>query len=168
MTDTLRSICEQSTHLNNPQLDFIPDNLPRHKEIILRNLKELIAAASAELEKTVVILAGSTLEAILYSFIQSQESYIAGRRGEFTFNPEHSLQNYVSIFNRWFRGQFPAAQLPDFIVDYRDLVHLNRELNSPPHICAEASRSMLNILNAFLGQLGGVVPHSKTGHATAV
>ncbi len=154
MTDTLRSICEQCTHLNNPQLDFIPDNLPRHKEIILRNLKELVSAASAELEKSVIILAGSTLEAILYSLIQSQETHIASRRGKFTFNPEQGLQDYVSIFNRWLRGQFPAAQLPDFIVDYRNLVHINRELNSPLHICAEASRSMLTILNAFLGELG--------------
>ena len=35
MIDTLRSICEQCTHLNNPRLDFVPSRLTRHKEIIL-------------------------------------------------------------------------------------------------------------------------------------
>jgi hypothetical protein len=67
MPDTLRSICEQCTNLNNPQLDFVSDE--RHREIISQDLRELIAAASAEPErhKSVVILAGGLLEAILYS-----------------------------------------------------------------------------------------------------
>lgn len=88
MTDTLKSICEQCTYLNSPQLDFIPSELTRHKEIILRDLTELVSAASAGFEKATTILAGSILEAILYTFLKGQENYIAGRRGTFTFNPE--------------------------------------------------------------------------------
>jgi predicted component of type VI protein secretion system len=49
MTDTLKSICGQCPHLNNPQLDFIPEDLRRLKEIILRDLKELVSTASSEL-----------------------------------------------------------------------------------------------------------------------
>src|SRR2546428_10952529 len=105
MTDTLKSICEQCTHLNNPQLDFIPGHLARKKEINRRDLVALVSAAGAGLEKTVAALAGSILEAVLYTIIQGQEAYIAKRRGDFSFNPEHSLQNYMSIFNRWFRDQ---------------------------------------------------------------
>jgi hypothetical protein len=156
MTDTLKSICEQSTHLNDPRLDFIPVELSRHREIILRDLKELVSAAynEAELEKTVTILAGTLLEAVLCGFIQSQQDYIAARRpGGFTFNPEHSLENYVNIFNKWYKNILPNAFLPPWVVEYRDLVHINRELNSPSDVCAYASRDMLRILNTLLGEL---------------
>ncbi|PYU93987.1 MAG: hypothetical protein DMG25_07910 [Acidobacteria bacterium] len=153
MTDTLRSICEQCIRLNNPQLDFIPEHLARQKEIIRRDLVELVSAAAAGLEKAVTVLTGSILEAVLYTFIQGQEAYIAKRRGDFTFNPEHSLQNYMEIFNRWFRDQLPDAELPHFVITYRDLIHINRELSSPPDICAQASRSMLRILNNLLGEV---------------
>ncbi len=153
MTDTLKSICEQCTHLNKPQLDFIPAGFTRHREAILRDLTELVSAASEEHEKTVVILGGSILEAILYSFLQGQEAYIAKRRGTFTFNPNQNLENYISIFNRWFRDALPNVTLPDFVADYRDLVHINRELNSPPEICTRASRDLLRILDALLHEL---------------
>ncbi len=153
MTDTLKSICEQCTHLNDPQLDFIPAEFPRQRETILRDLKELVSAASIELEKTVVILAGSILEAVLYSFIQSQETYIAGRRGAFTFKPEHGLANFINIFNGNFRDVLPGVALPDIVVDYRNLVHFNREINSAPKICVRGSREMLKILDTLLGEL---------------
>jgi len=68
MTDTLRSICEQCIRLNNPQLDFIPEHLARQKEIIRRNLVELVSAAAAGLEKAVTVLTGSILEAVLLHF----------------------------------------------------------------------------------------------------
>jgi hypothetical protein len=154
MTDTLRSICEQCTHLNNPRLDFISANLARHKEIILRHLGELAVVASSECEKAVVTLAGSALEAILYSFLQGQEQRISERRGEaFTLYPEKGLQYYLDTFNRWFRKDFPKLQLPDAIVDCRDLVHFNRELNSPPGECTKAARMLLKTLDALLGEL---------------
>ena len=101
MTDTLKSICEQCTHLSNPQLDFTPPDSPRRREILARDLQELIAAAATEREKSVVLLAGSVLEGILHSLIQSHQDYIAERRGTFNFNPTGDLQTYVNIFNRW-------------------------------------------------------------------
>lgn len=153
MIDTLRSICEQSTHLNNPRLDFIPAKLTRHKEIILRDLRELVSVASNEYEKACVMLAGSVLEAILFSFLQGQETQIAERRGGFTFDPDQSLQNYLDIFNRWFRSDFPNLQLPDMLVDYRDLVHFNRELSAPPGECRKAAQTLLRTLDALIGQL---------------
>ncbi len=126
MTDTLRSICEQSTHLNNPRLDFLPANLARHKEIIVRDLRELVSVASSEHEKACATLAGSILEAILFSFLLWQEAQIAARRGSpFTLDPEENLQGCLNIFNRWFRSEFPNLDLPDRLVGYRDLVHLN-------------------------------------------
>jgi hypothetical protein len=161
MTDTLRSICEQCTHLNNPRLDFIPTNLVRHKEIILRDLRELVSVASNEHEKACVMLAGSVLEAILFSFLQGQETQIAERRGGFTFDPDRSLQNYLDIFNRWFQSDFPNLQLPDMLVDYRDLVHFNRELSAPPGECGKAAQTLLRTLNALIGELaayGRVAP----------
>ncbi len=94
-------------------------------------------------------LAGGLFEA---SF-QGQEAYIGKRRGGFTFNPEHSLQNYINIFNRWFLDELPSAQISDSIADYRDLIHIHRELNSPHDICAQASRSMLKALDSRLGEL---------------
>jgi hypothetical protein len=153
MTDTLKSICDQCTHLKNPQLDFIPSDFARHREILTRDLRELTSAAAAENEKTVVILAGGILEGILYSFIQGQTAYIRERRGAFEFNPDHSLQNYVNIFNRWLNHLTPSVLLPDSVVYYRDLVHINQEINSQPDVCAGASREMLRILDALLGAL---------------
>jgi hypothetical protein len=153
MTDTLRSICEQCTHLSNPQLDFIPDELSRQKGIIVRDLKELVSAASGEHEKTVTILAGSILESVLFSFIAGQARYIADRRGEFTFDPMLGLEEYKNIFNRWFGDRLPSFRVPDFIIAYRNLVHINRELNSAPDICSKASRSLLLTLNSLLGEL---------------
>ena len=153
MTDTLKSICEQCINLNNPQLDFIPAELTRHRETILRDLKELVSAASIELEKTVVILSGSILEAVLYTFIQGQEAYIKNLDGAFTFDPRATLQRFMNIFNRYFRRVLPSVVLRDIVADYRDLIHVNRELNSHPGICARGSREMLRILNALLGEL---------------
>ena len=153
MTDTLRSICEQCTHLNNPRLDFIPANLARHKEIILRDLRELVSVASSEHEKACAILAGSILEAILFSFLQGQEAQIAARRGRFKFDPEQDLQNYLDIFNKWFRSDFPNLQLPDILVDCRNLVHFNRELSAPPGECRKAAQTLLRTLDALLGEL---------------
>lgn len=153
MIDTLRSICEQSTHLNNPQLDFIPHTLARHREIILRDLRELVSVASGEHQKACVMLAGSLFEAILYSFLQGQEAQIAALRGRFTFDPEQGLRNYLSIFNKWFGKEFPNLQLPDLIADYRDLVHFNQEVNLPPGECGKAARTLLRTLDALLGEL---------------
>ncbi|MGB7621954.1 MAG: hypothetical protein WBN92_06350 [Terriglobia bacterium] len=153
MTDTLKFICEQCIHLHNPQLEFIPAQFPRYREIILRDLRELVSAASTELEKTVVILAGSILEAILYGFIQGQEEFIAGRRGTFTLNPKHGLQGFVNIFNRYFGNVYPGVQLPDIVVNYRDLIHFNNEINNVPDICVRGSREMLRILNNLIGEL---------------
>ena len=153
MPDTLKSICDQCRHLNNPQLDFIPEELARNRQVILRDLGELVAAASGEREKTVVLLGGSILEAVLFTFIQGQAEYIAERRGAFQFNPELSLQNYVDQFNRWFSDVLPNAVIPDFVVRYRDLVHINRELASPSGVCTGASRELLRMLDAVLGEM---------------
>jgi hypothetical protein len=153
MTDTLKSICEQCPHLNNPQLDFIPAKFPRHRETILRDLKELVAAASGELEKTVVILAGSILEGVLYSFIQSQENYIAELRGAFTFKPTDRLEGFINTFNGNLGKILPKVALPDSVVEYRNVVHFNREINGAHDICVRGSREMLRILDALLGEL---------------
>jgi|SRR5579859_3734247 len=162
MPDTLKSICDQCTQLNNPQLDFLPIDFVREREIIRRDLLELIAATRNECCKTVVVLSGCVLETLLYSFVRSQESYIARRRGVFQFNPEHSLQNYVNIFNRWFRDVLPNAVISDAILQYRDLVHVNRELSSVPEICEVAAREMLRTLDAFLGELCTLPAVAKT------
>jgi hypothetical protein len=154
MTDTLKSICEQCTNLHDPQLEFIPEESRRQKDIILRDLKELLSAAALEQEKTVVVLAGGLFEAILYSFIQAQRNYIAARRGSFTFDPDQSLDNYVSIFNRWFSDTF---SIPDSIVGYRDIVHLNRELQHPSDVCPRAAREMLRLLDSLIVKLAGPV-----------
>lgn len=153
MTDTLKFICGQCTHLNSQQLDFIPLQFERHREIVARDLRELVSAAASESEKSVVVLAGGVLEAILYTLIAGQVEYIAERRGTFEFNPDHSLQNYINIFNRWLSGLLPTAALSDSVVEYRDLVHFNRELNSPPGFCAMAAREMLLTVDALLGAL---------------
>jgi hypothetical protein len=153
MTDTLKSICEQCARLNNPQLEFIPTESQRQKEIILRDLKELVSAALGEQEKSVVVLAGGLFEAVLYSFIQAQSSYIAARRGSFAFDPEQSLDNFVSIFNRWFSDVFT---IPDIVVSYRDVVHINRELQHAVDVCPRASREMLRILDTLLGKLAEI------------
>src|SRR3972149_520109 len=131
MTDTLRSICEQCPNLSNPRLDFIPVAFARNRDIILRDLQELVSAATAERDRTVTLLSGTILEAILFTLIQSQESYISERRGApFSINPQHSLKNFVEIFNRYFRDLMPSGALPEFVVGYRDLVHINNELNA--------------------------------------
>ena len=162
MTDTLRSICEQCTHLNNPRLDFLPAKLTRHKEIILRDLRELVSVASSEHEKTCVILAGSILEAILFSFLLWQVPQITVRRGRlFTFDPEQNLKNYLDIFNKYFRVDFPNLQLSDALVDFRNLVHFNRELSVPSDECGKAARALLRTLDTLLGELaayGRVAP----------
>lgn len=153
MTDTLKSICEQSTHLNNPRLDFIPATSARHKEIIIRDLRELVAVASDGHEKACVILAGRILEAILFSFIQGQATQIAARRGRFIFDPDQGLENYLDIFNRWFGIDFPNLELPDILVDYRNLVHFNRELSLPADECRKAALMLLRTLNSLIGEL---------------
>src|SRR5260370_33029899 len=108
------------------------------------------SGASHERGKAVIVLAGSLFESVLYCFIQAQTSYIAARRGSFTFNPDHSLDNYVSIFNRWFSHLLP---IPDIVVRYRDLVHINRELQQPPDVCLTGAQDMLRLLNTLLGKL---------------
>lgn len=155
MTSTLKSIYDQCTHLKNPRLDFLPSEFKVHRGIILRDIRELMAAASAENEKTVVVLAGGLIESVLYCFIQTQQEYISTRRGtQFQFDPEHTLENYVSIFNRYFRDVVSEVVLPDVVVQYRNLVHINREISSPSGICATAAREMLRILDVLLGGLG--------------
>lgn len=152
MTDTLKSICEQCTHLSNPQLDFTPPDSPRQREILARDLQELIAAAATEREKSVVLLAGSVLEGILHSLIQSHQDYIAERRGTFNFDPTGDLQTYVNIFNRWL-SDLTSVDLPDSIVAHRNLVHMNRELSSTPGICGTAALEMLRTLDSLLAAL---------------
>jgi hypothetical protein len=156
MTDTLKSICEQCSQLRAPQLDFVPAEAVRHGEIIRRDLNELVIAASTELQRSVVLLAGSLLEAVLFSFLSGQESYIAAIRGAaFVFDPDMSLQNYKEIFNRFFGRAIPGSELPDLIVEYRDTVHINRELALPEDICNRASRDLLRILDKLLADLAG-------------
>jgi hypothetical protein len=156
MTDTLKSICEQCSQLNAPKLDFVPPGLTRHNKIIRRDLGELVIAANNELDRSVVLLAGSLLESVLFSFLSGQETYMSAIRGApFTFNPEMSLQNYKEISNRYFGRAIPGSQLPDFIVDYRDSIHINRELQQPEDMLGRASREVLRILDKLLTDLAG-------------
>ena len=156
MTDTLKSICEQCSQLNAPKLDFIPPGLTRQNKIIRRDLWELVVAANNELDRSVVLLAGSLLESVLFSFLSGQETYMSAIRGTpFIFDPEMSLRNYKEIFNRYFGRPIPGSQLPDFIVDYRDAIHINRELQQPEEMLGRASREMLRILDKLLADLTG-------------
>lgn len=153
MTDTLKSICEQCTHLRNPQLEFLPQESQRQKRIILRDLRELVGAASNEQERSVVLLAGGLFETVLYSFIQGQTEYISARRGaEFRFHPGHDLSNFISIFNTWFSD---ISRVPDTVVRYRNTIHINCELNSDEEICPRGARDLLRQLNLLLGALEG-------------
>jgi hypothetical protein len=128
--------------------------LARHKEIILRDLRELVSVASSEHEKACVVLAGSVLEAILFSFLQGQETKIGERRGRrFAFDPSQSLQYYLDTFNRWFGRDFPNLELPDVLVDYRNLVHFNQQLNSPTDECGRAARTLLRTLESLIREL---------------
>ena len=154
MTDTLRSICEQCSRLSAPQLDFVPPASARHKEIIERDLRELVTAANNERDRSVVLLAGSLLESVLFSFLKGQETYISAIRGRpFVFDPNLSLQNYKEIFNRFFGRAIPGSELPDLIVEYRDTIHINRELAMPDDVCSRASRDLLRILDKLLSDL---------------
>ncbi len=163
MTDTLKSICEQCTNLQNPPLDFIRDDLLQNSEIIRRDISQLLLAASADSDKAVLLLAGSLLEAVLYSFLKSQENFISQRKGSnFTLQLEESLQYFKDTFNRWFSGLIPNSKLPDLIVEYRDLVHINNELdsmNSTPDICAQGSRALLLTLDNLIGGLAAYARH---------
>jgi hypothetical protein len=153
MTDTLKSICEQCAHLRDPRLEFLPQESQRHKEIILRDLRELIAAALNEHERSVLLLAGGLFEALLYSFIQGQIEYISERRGiEFTFREGHDLGNFISIFNKWFSE---TLKIPDTVVRYRNTIHINCELNSDEEVCSRGARDLLRQLDLLLGALEG-------------
>ena len=156
MTDTLKSICEQCSQLSTSRLDFIPAGAERHKEIIRRDLNELLIAAAAGLPRSVVLLAGSILESVLFSFLSGQESYIATIRGAaFVFDPNMSLQNYKEIFNRFFGRAIPGSGLSDLVVEYRDTIHINRELAFPDDTCNRASEDLLRILDKLLADLAG-------------
>jgi hypothetical protein len=110
-----------------------------------------VSAAAAGQEKTVTVLAGGIFESVLYSFIQGQIEYIAVRRGgSFTFDPDGNLDNYISIFNRWFSEVFT---IPDIVVQYRNFVHINQELQYPSDTCQIAAPEMLRLLDALLGKL---------------
>jgi len=155
MTDTLRSFCEQCTYLNNPQLDFVSG--AQQRQIILRDIRALVSAASAELEKTVTILGGSIIESVLSCFLKDREDFIREQRGGvFQFPPQADLQDCVNLFNLWFRDLLPNVDLTN-AVDYRNLVHIDNELNFPTDICKRASREMLTILNTLLGELSQFV-----------
>ncbi len=66
------------------------------------------------------------------------------------FDPEHSLNNYVSVLNRYFSE---LVTIPDVVVEYRDIVHINQELKHPSDVCQTAAPEMLELLNALLGRL---------------
>jgi len=157
MIDTLKSICEQCAHLRDPQLEFIPQDSQRQKQIILRDLGELITAALNEQERSVVLLAGSLFEAVLFSFIRGQGEYISVRRGiEFTFHPEHDLGTFVSIFNTYFSN---LSRIPDIVVAYRNTIHINCELGFDEDVCPRAARDLLRQLDVLFGALEGYTPN---------
>lgn len=164
MTSTLKSLFDQCAQLQNPRLEFLPAEFGSHRAIILRDLSELRAAAVAGHEKTVVVLAGSLIESVLYCFLQTQQGYISTRRGvEFEFNPGHTLENYVRVFNRYFGDVVPDVTLPDALVRYRNLVHFDREINSAPGTCTIASRELLQMLEKLLAGLAGFSEGAGSG-----
>ncbi len=160
MTDTLKSISEQSTRLNNPQLNFIPTELLRYEEVIRRDLAELVLAASYGLQKSVVALAGSLLEATLYCFLKSQEFIVSKRHTKpLVVSSEEGLQTYINIFRRfrrYFAFELPADLLPQTAVGYRDLIHVHNEISADPDFCRKAAPDMLLILDAVLGEFAKV------------
>jgi hypothetical protein len=160
MTDTLWSIYERCPRLQEPLLDFIPDELLQFKQLIRRDLRELGAAAAAQLEKTVAMLAGSILEAVLYCFLQGQKEYLSDQiKSEFSVDPlRKGLPDFVSVFNRFFVHRF--FKIPDVAITSRDLIHASREvweLSREPDICGRAAREMLPLLDALLSRFADFV-----------
>jgi hypothetical protein len=100
MTDTLKSLCEECRHINNPCLDFVPDGLLRYKEIILRDLAELKGRRGAEFKlrpewrlrklvqifkKDFVVVLPSFPQDLLAGEVVSQRNLIhAGQEAKFT------------------------------------------------------------------------------------
>lgn len=158
MTDTLSSIYERCPRLQQPALDFIPDELLEFKQLIRRDLRELGVAASAQLEKAVAVLAGSVVEAILYCFLQSQRKYLSDQiQSEFSVDPRaQGLADFVRVFNRFFAHRF--FRIPDIAITSRDLIHAGREvleLSREPEICGRAAREMLPLLDTLLSRFAG-------------
>ncbi len=127
---------------------------------MLRDLEELTYAASFELRKSTLALAGSIAEALLFTFLKAQESFISVRRGRpFVLDAGESLQTFVNVFNRYFTDRFPEDLLPDEVVSYRDLIHVNREVSSDPNVLKEAAPNMLRILNNLLDEFAKAFRH---------
>ncbi|GEM_PF-2287165 len=155
MTDTLKSICEQCGNIVNPQLDFIPQRLNLYRTIIERDLKQLVFAASLEMDKAVVLLAGSIFEAVLHSFIQAHAIDIEIDRAgvPFKFDPESRLQKCVHIMKVYFARKIQNLDLLDSMARDRNLVHINQEISKDPDACYRASREMIRQLNLLLMDL---------------
>jgi len=166
MTDTLWSIYERCPRLQEPLLDFIPDELLQFRELIRRDLRELGAAASAQLEKTVAVLAGSVVEAVLYCFLQSQKEYLSAQiNKEFSVDPRRQgLPELVGVFNRFFAHRF--FKIPDIAITSRDLIHASREaleLSREPDVRGRAAREMLPLLDTLLSRFAEFAePRTRT------
>jgi hypothetical protein len=58
----------------------------------------------------------------------------------------------VNIFNAWFSD---LLRIPDIVVDYRNTIHINRELKFDNDVCSRAARDLLRQLDALFGALEG-------------
>lgn len=149
----LRYISQSCSWILNGKITFIDELIcPRYRDIVERDMSELIYTLLTNSWKSSLILIGSIFEGLLYCFLKGNEEFLKEVSGNQNYEVRENgrLLYYLRLFRRYF-GIFDLDYLPDFITSYRNIVHPNYEINqSRISISDSAVRQALMLLNRLI------------------
>ncbi len=149
--DLAPDVGESLAEVRQSALDFVSDQALQ--AILRRDLEELVSAVSAGLDKSVAMLAGSIMEAVLVDVIDRRPDLAQGYMGKKKFPSDASIDKLVEIAVAENLLDSLATSLVDSIKDYRDLIHPDRERRLRTKLDGATTASLLALLRLVLRSL---------------
>lgn len=152
-------IRESLAEIRQSALEFVSDD--SFQAILRRDLEELVSAVSANLNKSVAMLAGSIMEAVLVDIIGRRPDLAQSYMGKKKFPADASLDKLIEIAVAESLLDSLAMSLVSSIKDYRDLIHPDRERRERIKLDGATTASLLALLRLVLRSLHEARTHGR-------
>jgi len=144
-------VAESLQDIRRIAINFVSD--ADFQNIMERDIIELECAVANSLHKSVALLAGSIVEALLADVVGRRPDLARSYMGRKTFPADASIDKLVEIAVGESLIESLAASLVASIKDYRDLIHPDRERRTRAKVDRPTTFALLSLLRLVLRDL---------------